>query len=493
LDLWDDDEEDDDGRPTHTRRRQAIESRWLEQDDVTSRSPPQHLLWHQDVSMFHPQLLRNAQEEEDDDHIPLWRLPDDIATRRLKSVVVAYDPHAVPLELLQRSLDHLCSHATSLQEVIFRIHGSEHASGALDLRPLLQLRRLRVIHFYSGLRGGWEENQLGLPDPSGESQRAYFFRHLLQAAASGSSIEQIGVDIRSEQWIMRVDSGLATELAAAFPRLHTLHLMCGVHLSFPLGGVFAQMRHLSLQIPLSGYTARLFDHDELVRSLLVDVPLLETLSLDVARWWRFCDASMHSVVTPLVPLVGAAPTLRQVTLVLSPYVAILMFLKAHTQQHTSALLGLHLLWSQIDPAHAVPTAVDAKYEKTPALGWLVALLDGLCSSASRAPTRHAHVFSAEPGTAVQRSPPATMGRLASSLRGWLTAAVVGGRTFVARMIELAASPCRQSPIHRSRRLLIERAEQLLREQVAEEVKTFGRPVVQRQFHLAVGPHRSHDY
>jgi hypothetical protein len=253
---------------------------------------------------------------EKDHHIPLWRLPDGIATHRLQSVVVAYDPHPVSLELLQRSLNHLCTRATSLQEVIFRIHGCDHPSGALDLRPLLQLRHLRVIRFCSGLRGGWEEAEFALP--GGEPERAYF-------QCSGC----MSTPISSSEW----DELEESDAAACSNELH---------LVVPLGGVFTQLRHLSLRIPYSTPTGRLFASGELMRSLVMGSPLLETLSLDVARWWRVCDASVQTVVDPLVPLMSAAPALRQVAIVVNALYPALC-LKAYTHETIGALLGLHLL------------------------------------------------------------------------------------------------------------------------------------------------------
>lgn len=57
-----------------------------------------------------------------------------------------------------------------------------------------------------------------------------------------------------------------------------------------------------------------------------------------------------------------------------------------------------------------------------------------------------------------------------------------------RLVQLAASPvvaCRRQRLLRSLQLLLERAERGFNEQITEEVQASGRPIVRRQFDLAL--------
>jgi hypothetical protein len=149
--------------PEPTRTRQAVSGgRWTGEGGEKGAQPPVHVMWHQGVMYSHQRGPLLDDQLENEERILLWTPPEDIVTPHLKSIVFTYNPHMVPLAVIQRNLDHLCSTSTSLQQIIFQVDSFDHPSGSLDLRPLQQLQHLRMLRLCFG-QTPWDEDGLEAP------------------------------------------------------------------------------------------------------------------------------------------------------------------------------------------------------------------------------------------------------------------------------------------------------------------------------------------
>jgi hypothetical protein len=379
-----------------------------------------------------------------------------------------------PLEDVQFDLASFCRRHAHLSQIHLRVM----LSAQVDLRPLSQLRHLRMFRFRPAL----QDEEQGRTERLPRDIPLNFLYRLIRsadddddAAPSSSnardravttypSVEEITIDGEDLAHIrVKKDAELPDLMAVAFPHLRTLRFNhAGFQLALPLTGVFHQLRYLAWCVTPSHRGEVDVPVEDTLRQLLGDLPLLESLHLN--EWWREDYDHLQSSYNGLLPLVCASPKLRRVSLVPS-FSEERARTRVHQQSHLR-LIRFHLLWRQIDSTHRVPEEgmddLDATSKK-----WTNAMRDGL--SMARACDRVS-----DPSAPLEASP--------SSWLRWFTTALRHTGSVIQQLAKAMEAPA-IDPTN-NRRAIVE-AESALRARIPAEVRASGREVTHRPFEFVL--------